>query len=89
MMLNVKDDSGNNVVTGKAITGFSNTEEAVQLTDVVPFLLEDELIKKGAEYQKVEDWQVYAIQDGLIISGQNPVSSEQAAEKLFALKKFP
>jgi putative intracellular protease/amidase len=82
-LLNVKDNSGEYIVKGKAIAGFSNTEEeAVQLTDVVPFLLEDELVKRGAEYQKVDDWHAFAVQDGLIISGQNPASSELVAEKL-------
>lgn len=81
--LNVKDGSGEYVVKGKAITGFTNSEEAaVQLTDIVPFLLEDELIQRGAEYQKVADWNAFAVRDGLIISGQNPASSTLAAEKL-------
>ncbi|WP_053982060.1 type 1 glutamine amidotransferase domain-containing protein [Marinagarivorans algicola] len=83
--LNVKDSDGNYFVKGKAVTGFSNTEEeAVQLTDVVPFLLEDELVKRGGEYQKVADWNAFAIKDGLLISGQNPASSELAAQKLLA-----
>jgi putative intracellular protease/amidase len=50
----------------------------------VPFLLEDELVKRGGDYQKVFDWNAFAIQDGLLISGQNPASSELAAEKLLA-----
>lgn len=83
--LNVKDSDGNYAVKGKAVTGFSNTEEeAVQLTNIVPFLLEDELVKRGGEYQKVADWNAFAIQDGLLISGQNPASSELAAQKLLA-----
>jgi putative intracellular protease/amidase len=83
--LNIKNAAGEFVVKGKAVTGFSNTEEAaVQLTDIVPFLLEDELVKRGAEYQKVADWNAFAIQDGLIISGQNPGSSALTAEKLLA-----
>lgn len=83
--LNVKDAAGEFVVKGKAVTGFTNSEEAaVQLTDVVPFLLEDELIKRGGDYQKVADWNAFAVQDGLLISGQNPASSELAAEKLLA-----
>ena len=70
---------------GKAVTGFTNSEEeAVQLTHIVPFLLEDELIKRGGDYQKVADWNAFAIQDGLVITGQNPQSSELAAEKLIA-----
>lgn len=83
--LNVKDAAGEYAVKGKGITGFSNSEEdAVQLTAIVPFLLEDELTKRGGDYQKVADWNAFAIQDGLLISGQNPQSSELAAEKLVA-----
>jgi putative intracellular protease/amidase len=83
--LNVNDETGDPIVKGRAVTGFSNSEEdAVELTDVVPFLLEDELIKKGGDYQKVADWNVLAIQDGLIISGQNPASSEAAAKKVIS-----
>ena len=82
-LLNVKDASGDFAIQGKAVTGFANTEEdAVQLTNVVPFLLEDELINRGGEYQKAEDWHVFVVQDGLIITGQNPASSALAAEKL-------
>lgn len=83
--LNVQNTSGEFAVQGKAVTGFTNSEEdAVQLTDVVPFLLEDELIKRGGEYQKGEDWSAFAVQDGLMITGQNPASSVLAAEKLLA-----
>ncbi|MDN3376944.1 MULTISPECIES: type 1 glutamine amidotransferase domain-containing protein [unclassified Pseudoalteromonas] len=81
--LNIKDTDGNALVAGKKVTGFSNTEEAaVQLTDIVPFLVEDELIKKGGDYQKTDDWGVLALEDGLVITGQNPASSELAAKKL-------
>lgn len=84
-LLNVKDASGDFAIKGKAVTGFTNSEEdAVQLTDVVPFLLEDELIKRGGDYQKAQDWHAFAVQDGLIITGQNPASSALAAEKLLA-----
>ena len=83
VLLNVKNTSGDFIVKGKAVTGFTNSEEeAVQLTDVVPFLLEDELIKRGADYQKTQDFYPFAVQDGLIITGQNPASSALAAEKL-------
>ena len=83
--LNIKDSDGEYVVKGKVITGFTNSEEeAVQLTDVVPFLLEDELVKRGGEFQKVADWSAFAVQDGLLITGQNPASSELAAKKLLA-----
>jgi putative intracellular protease/amidase len=82
-LLNVKQPSGDFAIKGKAVTGFANTEEeAVQLTEVVPFLLEDELVKRGGEYQKAEDWNAFAIRDGLIITGQNPASSALVAEKL-------
>jgi putative intracellular protease/amidase len=84
-LLNIKDVDGKSVIKGKAITGFTNSEEeAVQLTNVVPFLLEDEIVKRGGDFQKVADWNAFAIQDGLIISGQNPASSELAAKKLLA-----
>ncbi len=82
-LLNVKQASGEFAIKGKAVTGFTNSEEeAVQLTEVVPFLLEDELIKRGGEYQKAQDWHAFVVQDGLIITGQNPASSALAAEKL-------
>jgi putative intracellular protease/amidase len=84
-LLNVKNTSGEFAVKGKAVTGFTNSEEAaVQLTEVVPFLLEDELIKRGGDYQKAQDWHAFVVQDELIITGQNPASSSLAAEKLLA-----
>lgn len=82
-LLNVKDSAGEYAIKGKAISGFTNSEEAaVQLTDIVPFLLEDELIKRGGDYHKVDDWHAFAVQDSLIISGQNPASSILVAQKL-------
>lgn len=82
-LLNVKQASGDFAIKGKAVSGFTNgEEEAVQLTEVVPFLLEDELIKRGGEYQKAQDWHAFVVQDGLIITGQNPASSALVAEKL-------
>ncbi|MCL5244571.1 type 1 glutamine amidotransferase domain-containing protein [Cellulophaga sp. 20_2_10] len=81
----VKGTDGNPLVKGKKVTGFTNTEEAaVQLTDVVPFLVEDMLKENGGIYSKKEDWAAYAIQDGNLITGQNPASSELVAEKLVA-----
>ncbi|TDD78907.1 type 1 glutamine amidotransferase domain-containing protein [Flavobacterium caseinilyticum] len=75
--------NGEFLVKGKKLTGFSNTEEeAVGLTNVVPFLLEDALQTNGATYSKVGDWQPYAVEDGLLITGQNPASSKLVAEKL-------
>ena len=75
--------NGEYLVKGKKVTGFSNTEEeAVGLTNVVPFLLEDALQTNGATYLKSGDWQPYAVEDGLLITGQNPASSKLVAEKL-------
>ena len=84
-LLNVKDSVGEYAIKGKAVSGFTNSEEAaVQLTDIVPFLLEDELIKRGGDYQRIDDWHAFAVQDSLIISGQNPASSTLVAEKLLS-----
>ena len=83
VLLNVKDKNGNPIVKGKKMAGFTNSEEAaVQLTDIVPFLLEDELIKQGANYQKGDDWASFVVEDSGIISGQNPASSSEAAARL-------
>lgn len=81
--------NGEYLVKGKKVTGFANTEEeAVGLTKIVPFLLEDELQKNGAIYSKSADWGAYAVEDGLLITGQNPASSKLTAQKLMAqLKK--
>ena len=82
VLKNVKVN-GEFLVKGKKVTGFSNTEEAaVGLTNVVPFLLEDALKANGAMYSKIADWQPYAVEDGLLITGQNPASSKLVAEKL-------
>lgn len=79
----VKAADGAPLVKGRKVTGFSNSEEkAVGLTDVVPFLLEDMLAEKGGTYSKGDDWSSYVLEDGLLITGQNPASSEEAAEKL-------
>jgi putative intracellular protease/amidase len=85
---NIKLENGEAFVKGKNVTGFSNTEEeAVQLTKVVPFLVEDELKNSGGNYSKTNDWGVHVVEDGLLITGQNPASSETVAEKLIALLK--
>lgn len=71
------------LVKGKRVTGFTNgEEEAVHLTKVVPFLVEDELKRVGARYEKAPDWQSFAITDGRIVTGQNPASSTAAAKAL-------
>lgn len=86
VLLNVTDENGDPLVKGKKVTGFTNTEEAaVQLTNIVPFLLEDELKNKGGIYSKKEDWASYVVEDGLLITGQNPASSAEAAKELLAL----
>ena len=83
VLKNTKDTDGNPLVKDKKVTGFTNQEEdAVQLTEVVPFLLEDMLIENGGIYSKIEDWQPYAVEDGLLITGQNPASSEKVAKLL-------
>jgi putative intracellular protease/amidase len=74
------------LVKGKRVTGFTNEEEvAVQLTKVVPFLVEDELKRLGAKFEKVANWQPFSIVDGRLVTGQNPASSERTAENLLQL----
>jgi putative intracellular protease/amidase len=74
------------IVKGKKVTGFANSEEeAVQLTNVVPFLVEDELKRLGGIFEKAPDWQSFAITDGRLITGQNPASSEATAKALINL----
>ncbi len=78
-----KNENGKPLVDGKKVTGFTNTEEeAVQLTDIVPFLVEDMLKENGGIYSKKGDWESYTVEDGLLITGQNPASSEAVAEIL-------
>lgn len=82
----VKAQDGSPLVKGKEVTGFSNSEEAaVQLTEVVPFLIEDEFKRLGGQYTKGPDWQRHVVVDGLLVTGQNPASSEGAAEALLGL----
>ena len=88
VLKNAKASDGSPLVNGKSVTGFSNSEEdAVQLTEVVPFLLEDELKGKGGNYSKGEDWHPYTITDGNLITGQNPASSELAAKAVLEMLK--
>ena len=83
VLLNAKEKEGKYLIKGKKVTGFTNSEEeAVQLTDVVPFLLEDELKSKGGIYSKKDNWTSYVVRDGMLITGQNPASSEAAAIEL-------
>ncbi len=77
---------GKPLVSGKRVTGFTNTEEkAVGLTDVVPFLVEDMLKENGGQYEKGDDWSSYVVRDGNLVTGQNPASSAAAAKELLAV----
>ena len=77
---------GQPLVAGKKVTGFTHSEEAaVQLTDVVPFLVEDELKRLGGQYSQLADWQPYAVVDGNLVTGQNPASSVVVAQAVLKL----
>lgn len=86
VMRHARSADGSPLVAGKAVTGFANTEEAaVGLTGIVPFLVEDELRKAGGNYSKGADWQAHVVCDGKLVTGQNPASSEPAAQAVLAL----
>ncbi|TPQ34742.1 type 1 glutamine amidotransferase domain-containing protein [Cupriavidus pinatubonensis] len=88
VLRHVKAQDGSPLVKGKNVTGFTNSEEeAVGLTEVVPFLVEDMLKANGANYSKAGDWQPYVVTDGLLITGQNPASSDAAANALLTMLK--
>lgn len=81
-----KGADGKPLVSGKTVTGFTNTEEETAgLTDVVPFLVEDMLKANGGMYEKGADWASFVVTDGKLITGQNPASSEEAAQKLLQM----
>ena len=83
VLRHVKNADGTPLVQGKTVTGFTNTEEeAVGLTDIVPFLVEDELVKLGGVFSRTADWGSHVVTDGLLITGQNPGSSAAAAQTL-------
>ncbi len=85
VLRHVKAASGEPLVKGRQVTGFTNGEEAdVELTDIVPFLVEDELSALGANYQKGPNWGSFIVEDGTLITGQNPGSSEAVAKALVA-----
>ncbi|WP_017904713.1 type 1 glutamine amidotransferase domain-containing protein [Pseudomonas asplenii] len=83
VLRHVKNPDGTPVVQGKQVTGFTNSEEeAVGLTNVVPFLVEDMLKANGGLYSRGDDWASYVVSDGLLITGQNPASSSETAQVL-------
>lgn len=83
VLQHTKSATGEPLVKGKHVTSFSNTEEdAVGLTDVVPFLVEDMLTTNGGQYSKADDWACYSVVDGTLITGQNPASSEAVAQAI-------
>jgi len=85
VLRHVKAANGEPLVKGRNVTGFTNGEEAgVELTNVVPFLVEDEFKRLGAHYHKGADWSVFVQEDGNLVTGQNPASSEAAAKALLA-----
>tara|TARA_R110001606_G_scaffold399268_1_gene583178 strand:- start:78945 stop:79610 length:666 start_codon:yes stop_codon:yes gene_type:complete len=83
VLLQARTATGEPLVKGRKVTGFSNSEEeAVGLTKVVPYLLEDSLKEKGGLYSKGDDWGSFVLVDGKLVTGQNPGSSEEAAKAL-------
>lgn len=83
VLRHVRAANGEPLVKGRRVTGFTNSEEAaVQLTDVVPFLIEDEFNALGGQFEKTTDWHPFTVIDGQLITGQNPASSEGVAEAL-------
>lgn len=78
--------NGKSLVSGRQVTGFSNSEEAaVGLTDIVPFLVEDMLKSQGGIYEQGADWSSFVLCDGKLVTGQNPASSAEAAQKILSL----
>lgn len=86
VLINAANEDESPMVEGKQVTGFSNSEEqAIGLTGIVPFSLQDELVKRGASYLKAPDWHEHVVVDGMLVTGQNPASSEAAAKALIKL----
>ena len=87
-LLNIKNGDGEYLIKNTKVTGFTNTEEiAVGLDKVVPFLTEDELVRKGANYVKDADWSVFTVTDNRIVTGQNPASGGAVAKDVIKLLK--
>ena len=83
ILTNVKAPDGGPIAKGRSLTGFTNSEESsVQLVEVVPYLLENVLKSQGANFSTTADWGVHVVQDGLLITGQNPPSSTLTAQAL-------
>jgi putative intracellular protease/amidase len=83
-ILNVKDSHGEFIVKGRQVTGFSNAEETEYGTnELVPYLVEDEMKARDGKYSKSDNWTQHVVADGLLITGQNPASSEAVAKLLF------
>ncbi len=86
VLRDAKVADGKPLVEGRRVTGFTNSEEAaVGLSEVVPFLVQDMLEQQGGRYSKAGDWEPHVLTDGLLVTGQNPASSEPAAKALLAL----
>ena len=86
VLTEARGPEGEPLIKGRKVTGFTNAEEAaVELTEVVPFLLEDRLKERGGDYSKGPDWSSHVVVDGKLVTGQNPASSEAAAEALLEM----
>ena len=86
VLRHARKPDGTPLVAGKRVTGFTNSEEkAVGLLEVVPFLVEDELRSLGGNFERTDDWGVYAVTDGHLVTGQNPASSAVTAQELLKL----
>ena len=85
-LLNIKNEAGQHLIANKKVTGFANTEEiALGLDKIVPFLTEDELVNRGANYVKGEDWAEFAVVDDRVVTGQNPSSGGAVAKEVLKL----
>lgn len=89
-LLSARLPSGDPLVHGRRVAGFTNSEEdAVGLSDVVPFMLEDQLKAQGGKHQKGPDWQPFAVADGKLVTGQNPASSAEVARLMLQAADLP
>lgn len=87
-LLNIKNDAGEHLISNKKVTGFANTEEiAIGLDKVVPYLTEDEMVRRGAHFVKGDDWSSFAVVDNRVVTGQNPASGGEVAQEVIKLLK--